>query len=1232
MTTSSPTIASALQSVTNDRLYDLAKVFGIQLPGGRQAKASLVGALRKRLLDEDLSRVLEELGRDELRAVCRAHALPSSSRSRDELKRTIIEAAGLEISVVAPESARGGDVPHEGQILAARGRQWLVEEVVRGERRQSPLLRLACLDDDAQGKVIEVLWDLELGARVIAPEAGGMGIPERLDPPSFFGAYLHALKWSAVSAADPKIFQAPFRAGIKLMTHQLTPLMKALELPRANLFIADDVGLGKTIEAGLVLQELILRQQADFVLIVCPAAICLQWRDEMLRRFGLGFEVMSRRFVANRRVQRGFGVNPWSTHNRFIVSHDLLRRPEYREDLLHHLRGRAAKGLLILDEAHVAAPSSGLRYSIDSHTTRTIRDLAPKFDNRLFLSATPHNGHSSSFSALLEILDPVRFDRAAPIERSEQLAPVMVRRLKRDLRRLGIESLPERILVEVTLTHRSRAVSGDDDAAGPLGWRVYEQHSSAETGEIGELEDVASGLPSANEEAPVDLEIARLMARYSELLVATGSSRNGRLTGIRLQKRMLSSPEAFSRSLETHARALDRRRTPGASPADGSTEAPRQQTLEDAQPSLELDPALHGTDDDIGRAEDAELERASQALSPGQEARQVLEKMRALAEHARRVPDAKTVALLDWLRRHCCPAIRIDTTAVAETEASLAWTDRRVLIFTEYIDTKRYLEEILRTAIAGTEGADERIITFVGGMGDDRRDEVQRAFNTPPAKHPVRILIATDAAREGVNLQAHCSDLFHFDVPWNPSRMEQRNGRLDRTLQPAKRVRCHYFIYAQRPEDRVLSTLVKKIGIIQRELGSVGSVLLGEIGAALEDEGIDTRDDRQLRRFETLELDESEARREKQLRAERELEHQRRDQDRLRREIDQAATRLEASEARLRVDPDALRGVVEVGLRLAGAELTAEGLERLSAGSRDAPSFYRLPDLDHSWQRVLDTLRPPRQRDESFGEWRRKTPRPVTFHPVQTLSQESEQLHLAHPLVRRLLDRFLAQGFSADDLTRVTAVVVPDETVRRVIAYARLTLFGPGAARLHDEILSVVAPWTSPANDARAHAPPYAERTAERARERAEAALSESGVGRLPGNRVREEALRDAPTLFAALWPHLEQEADAHRVAATNQLAQRARKESEELVQLLQRQDVALERAGSNLQQLTLPLMSRSRERRQVELDLDHLERRRAQLARQMKEEPAAIEALYQVRRHRLSPVGLVFVHPEAMT
>jgi SNF2 family DNA or RNA helicase len=102
-----------------------------------------------------------------------------------------------------------------------------------------------------------------------------------------------------------------------------------------------------------------------------------------------------------------------------------------------------------------------------------------------------------------------------------------------------------------------------------------------------------------------------------------------------------------------------------------------------------------------------------------------------------------------------------------------------------------------------------------------RRKEIQRRFNTDPAKDPLRILLATDAAREGLNFQAHCADLFHFDLPWNPGRIEQRNGRIDRKLQPAPEVRCHYFVLPQRAEDRVLDVLVRKTETIKKELGSL---------------------------------------------------------------------------------------------------------------------------------------------------------------------------------------------------------------------------------------------------------------------------------------------------------------------------------------------------------------------------------------------------------------------------
>jgi hypothetical protein len=1173
-----PTTATVLGALARERLFDLGRVFGAGLRAARQTRGQVAQHLATVLGDARLLDVLRELGRDELRAVSRAHGLPDDLAARQELIAELAAAAGLDLAHEPPPTPTSLDgVPRAGQVLTARGRQWLVEAVAHGEHRESPLLRLACLDDDAPGRTLELLWDLEIGARLVEPEAHGLGKPPRLDPPSHFGAYLHALKWSAVSAADPNRFQAPFRAGIKLMAHQLTPLMKALELPRANLFIADDVGLGKTIEAGLVLQELILRQQAEFVLIVCPASVSLQWRDEMMRRFGLRFEVMSRQFIGTRRRERGFGINPWATHNRFIVSHPLIRRPEYRDSLLAHLGHRAEKGLLILDEAHVAAPASATKYAVDSDTTRAIRDLAPKFDNRLFLSATPHNGHSNSFSALLEILDPIRFTRGVPVGGADALAPIMVRRLKRDLRQLGVERFPKRILTSIALKHTNR------------GWSATAARHDTEE----DTREPPTLLADNLDGDPHELDLATSLARYTALCAP--ASGRGRLVLINLQKRLLSSPEAFARTLEVHAAAVQR--------------AGGVKVRTSAQTEL-TDPELHGLDDDaLAAEEDAEIRAASAALpSPSAEATDLLKRMRAQADRARRQPDGKARALLAWMRANLCPGIGHTGDLPRDRRA---WSARRVIVFTEYGDTKRYLQEILAEAVAGTDRADERILVLHGGMSDEARDDVQRAFNTDPAEHPVRILIATDAAREGVNLQAHCADLFHFDIPWNPARLEQRNGRIDRTLQESPEVRCHYFLYEDRAEDRVLETLVRKIATVQRELGSIGAVLMDEMEQTLEP-GITSGTATKLGSIGADARSKT---------ADAELESQRKNLDRLQAEVHAAGQRLEESKRVLEVSPEALRGVVDIGLGLAGAVPLTDG-----PATKSGRRSFVLPELDRSWHESLDLLRPLRGRDEPFWEWRKRPPRPVTFEPLDRLNDDAEQLHLAHPFIKRILDRFLAQGFSAHDLTRISGVVIPGENVARVLAYARLTLFGPGAARLHDELIAVGAPWPKAAE-----VTPYKDAAlAARARELIERALATEGRP-LPA-KVATQARDRAPELFAALWPHLTVEADARAVEARNSLARRARKESDELRELLERQRTAIRAARTKLSQTVLPEVGDQTQQRQIELDLEHLAKREARIAGELTDEPRAIEALYAVQMTRLTPVGLVVAWPEAMT
>ena len=1194
-----PSSRSVLTVLTKARLVDIARQVDtpVASSGTKDAIAESLatsGAMRFRDL-------LQRLGRDELRAACRTHGLPDVSRSRPELMAQLLQAHGATDSVApAPLfSARGlrRDVPLKNDIVRCRHRQWLVEEVFPStEPEHATLVRLVCLDDDNQGRPLDVLWELELGASILQPEAHGLGTVEGIDPPSHFAAYLHALKWNAVTATDPKLFQAPFRAGIALMAHQLTPLRKALLLPRANLFIADDVGLGKTIEAGLVLQEMLLRQRVEFVLIVCPPSVALQWRDEMAVRFGLPFEIYNRAFVGRRRQERGFGVNPWSTHSRFIVSYQTLRRPEHRDPLLQHLGDRARKSMLILDEAHTAAPSGTNKFiALDSRITNVIRDITPRFENRLFLSATPHNGHSNSFSALLEMLDPNRFTRGVEVSPAAREA-VMVRRLKEDLRVAERAEFPRRDVIRVDLTNASSkwsavySVKGAKGAATPF----------APARDVGEGE-------------PVELRLAEMLAEYTELMRPERGT--GRLVFVNLQKRLLSSVAAFHRTLQLHAERVL-----------GGT-ARVQLDLATAADATDDDDEYGENDDTIEAAQDADAITSSARLeTPAGRARALLDDMLRLsqAHHAggtgggedptRR---AKALALIAWIREHQCRGARIGGLPPRTSKPEKAWADKRVLIFTEYGDTKRWLKALLSQAIEGSDCDDDRIMEFHGGMSDDQRAAVQNAFNGPPGEYPVRILLATDAAREGVNLQGFCADLFHFDIPWNPARLEQRNGRIDRTLQESKEVRCHYFVYPARGEDVVLDAVVAKVEVIRRELGSLGSVVMERFDRLLT-RGIDAST--------KADLDAAEDAGGMRETARDELEIERADLDKLKKEIDDCGRILASSAAVLNFDPLLLRDALDVGFSLAGVP---SGLKRVAEGE-DA---WLLPPLPSSWDLTLDSIRPPRAPDEPPWEWRKRALPAVTFTAPKKMSDRRVHLHLSHPLVQRVMSRFRAQGFSAHDLSRVTVVRSRHDHTARVIAFGRLSLFGRGASRLHDQLIPVAAPWFEAGGDG--HLVPDASSAADRAAvAQLEQLLAESPSLDAVNGATRALLRGRAEQDFKALWQHIEHEAEAVTHSAEELLKRRGREEAAALKKILETQRTGIVKRLGVRAQVEIRYEGEEREKRDAKKQLldemTYLEGRVKTIEKDIETEPAQIEALYEMRRRRLEPVGLVYIWPES--
>lgn len=189
---------------------------------------------------------------------------------------------------------------------------------------------------------------------------------------------------------------------------------------------------------------------------------------------------------------------------------------------------RAKRSLFILDEAHVAAPVSEGKYSTDSNITKVIRNVAPRFENRLFLSATPHNGHSNSFASLLEILDPQRFTRGVAVTDAKQRDAVMVRRLKEDLRAHARGDYSVRKLVRHSLKH-----DGEQ-------WMSTTEDKTA-----------SSSVQPIGGTVPFELQLATMLSQYTELRTEVG--KGGRLALINLQKRLLSSVTAFSRTLKKHS-------------------------------------------------------------------------------------------------------------------------------------------------------------------------------------------------------------------------------------------------------------------------------------------------------------------------------------------------------------------------------------------------------------------------------------------------------------------------------------------------------------------------------------------------------------------------------------------------------------------------------------------------------------------------------------------------------
>jgi superfamily II DNA or RNA helicase len=1023
--------------------------------------------------------------------------------------------------------------PEPGQLVEVRRRQWVVADVdAAGLDTGAPqhCLTLSSIDEDGLGEELEVVWEIEPGAQVI--ERAGLPSVTGQDDPDTLDAFLDAVRWGAVTNADRGFLQAPFRSGVSIEDFQLDPLVRAIDMVRVNLLIADDVGLGKTIEAGLVIQELLLRHRARTVLIICPASLQEKWRVEMLEKFGLDFRVVDTDYIKQLRRERGIHANPWTSHPRLVTSMDWAKGGEglrAMRDVIPPQAGHPRKfDLLVVDEAHNVAPAAGAHYALESQRTRFVRAIGPHFQHHLFLTATPHNGYTESFTSLLELLDDQRFARNI-LPDEKRLGQVMIRRLKSDL---------------------------VDAQGNPLYARRTLQ---------------ALTVPYSLEERELHRKLNDYCAGREKDAEKTGTGFGTSFVNRLLKKRLLSSPAAFASTLERHAASLS-----GAAPVS-KPDAMNERILHKAILKADED---YADDREVENAQAEAVEEATRRASPlTAEQRATLDELRAWAQRARNQADSKAKAILDWLTAHLKPGGQ--------------WNDRRVILFTEYRTTHQWMHQIL--ASHGFGG--ERLAQLHGGLSQEEREPIKAAFQASPLDSPVRILLATDAASEGIDLQNHCNRLIHLEIPYNPNVMEQRNGRIDRHGQREKEVLIWHPVdggdtsgasVGGHGED-ILRAL-RKLDSMRADMGSVNPVIAPQMSGLIEGS---------LKDLDTRLAEARIARAKNFVRAERELKER----------VAKLHERLLTTQQDFRLTPDHVLMAVKTGLKLAGRP----PMEPVELAGAPSGSVLRMPALYGSWARCLEGLRHPYT----------QRARPITFdHAVASGRDDVVLVHLNHRLVQMCLRLLRAEIWAQDDvkkLHRVTVRTVPDahSDDPAAVIVSRLVVTGGNHHRLHEE-LTVSGGYL-----------------------RGQSFRREEGVTRVQQWLDEAKPITAAPSLFDTLRTRFDRQQEAILKAVdarskerlkflTDTLQTRKQKEIDDIGTVLDELEKAIQselKKGQQPEQLSLFTED---ERTQLRRDIAALEARLARIPNERQMETQAIEARYAKLDDRTFPVAVIFVIPES--
>jgi len=643
-----------------------------------------------------------------------------------------------------------------GTQVAARGLRW--EVVFQQPAGEQQLFRLRCLEGGLRGTEMDLLHPFEK----IEPLATELN-PAKAAPLPAFRLYLQAFLLEQALGPDALLAAQPGR--LEIQPYQLVPVMRALQMSRPRLLLADGVGLGKTIQAGLVLAELIARRRAHRTLIVCPAGPLLeQWRVEMRERFGLRFDVLDSDRLQEIQYQNELGANPLDHVALGLVSIDFAKQ----ERILQHLE-RTDYDVVIIDEAHHCMSLGTSAEREDSQRRRLAEVLARKSDALLLLTATPHDGFDPHFASLMELLDPSLVDGRGAL-RGDAYRRHVVRRLKRHIKdpRTGEDLFKKRQVHPVSVRF--------DPKSHPR---------------FAALQEALLALIAPH------LRRAVKQKRYGDVLAFLALLKRSVSTVAATRSTLQAISDRLAQFVEKGAEAQDERKQRLRLLRDYRRRLDRFGVLsfeeEQDHAALEAEDVAAelfegGADDLLSKLGDVEREvrRERERLGKVSTVHVALTRLVEMADAAA-PEDPKLRGILDALQ-----VIR------------RAEPDANVLVYSEYADSQAAVVGCLRDAAKRGDLKGE--VLAISGEDDDKtRMKVTERFKSQDGL----VLVSTDACAEGLNLHARCHHLLHVELPYNPNRLEQRNGRIDRYGQKHDPV-VRYLYLAGTFEERLLLRLVAK--------------------------------------------------------------------------------------------------------------------------------------------------------------------------------------------------------------------------------------------------------------------------------------------------------------------------------------------------------------------------------------------------------------------------------------